>query len=168
VTAAASGWLNWTFAADPTSKLCQLIAPRSEDWLIVVLPGAWAMLADPPTTTPPCGVVLGAICATATSGDKIAERAVLPMRNPRRRQNLSRARANCILRSLFALDVAAPPPETISVWARGNPNCNKITRPPTAVNAWRRFFITLKFSPRVCDGGHTPGEISPDTRQTRC
>ena len=39
---------------------------RSLAWLIVVVLAPWEMAALPPTTTPPCGRVLGAIaCAMA-------------------------------------------------------------------------------------------------------
>jgi hypothetical protein len=44
------------------------MAARREDWSIVVLAGACVIEAEPPTTTPPCGVVVAAICAIATRG----------------------------------------------------------------------------------------------------
>jgi hypothetical protein len=64
-TAAAFGCWKSTDCRAPTLKLCQSIAARWLDWVMVVALAERAMLAAPPTTTPPCGAAFGESCARA-------------------------------------------------------------------------------------------------------
>jgi hypothetical protein len=57
------GWTKSTVCRDPTLKLCQLIAVRWLDCVIVVVRGLFEIDALPAVTTPPVGRALAAGCA---------------------------------------------------------------------------------------------------------
>src|SRR5580658_4264757 len=65
------GCSNVTDCCEPTLKLCQLIAPRWVDCVIVVALAVWLIEAAPPTTTPPIGCAFGAGCAAAGTASTI-------------------------------------------------------------------------------------------------
>jgi hypothetical protein len=49
------GWKNCTDSCCPMLKLCQLMVVWGLTWMMVRVPGPWAMLALPVLTTPPTG-----------------------------------------------------------------------------------------------------------------
>src|SRR5580658_2506197 len=59
------GWMKSTVCCDPTLKLCQLIAVRWLDCVIVVVLALVPMLALPAVTMPPLGRAFAAGCARA-------------------------------------------------------------------------------------------------------
>ncbi len=89
-----SGCLKLTVCALPTLKLCQVSAADWLCWLMVVVLPDWVIPAWPPTTAPPVGRALGAICATAGVARTAS---AVPCSRARRRVMLSLQRKKSLL-----------------------------------------------------------------------